>query len=174
MQYVEVASRLLLFTVFALALASKVASRGAWIRFVESVRSMAVVGDALVTPAAVAAVLAEAGVVVLAAIPLRQAGAAAFTLAALLLGCLTVAVVMVIRRGAAVPCRCFGASETPLSVAHVVRNLVLTAAALLGLAASAVSGSFDPVFTVIVAIFGALLGLLLTRWDDLVSLLSTT
>jgi hypothetical protein len=171
MQYVDVASRLLLLTVFAFALAGKVSSRRAWSEFVESIRAMAVLDAPKVPPAAAATAVAEAGVIVLAVIPLRWAGSAAFILAAGLLGCLTVAVAIVVRRGAAVPCRCFGASETPLGVPHVVRNLVLVATALLGLAASLVNGSFDVGLCVVVAVFGAALGLLMARWDDLVSLL---
>ncbi|CAG6392501.1 hypothetical protein NMG29_13930 [Streptomyces cocklensis] len=171
MQYVDVAGRLLLITVFALALAGKVSSRDAWQEFVQSVRSMAVIDRGKAPAAAVATAAAEAAVVVLAVIPLRLAGTAAFLLAAGLLGCLTVAVAKVVRRGAAVPCRCFGASQTPLGVAHVVRNLILVATALLGLAGSLAHGHLDVAFCAVVAVFGAGLGLLMARWDDLVSLL---
>ncbi|MEV0385475.1 MauE/DoxX family redox-associated membrane protein [Nonomuraea sp. NPDC050643] len=171
MQYVDVAGRALLITVFVLALVSKVSSRGAWSAFVRSTRAMAVIPDKLAPPAAAATAAAEAGVIVLAAVPVRWTGSAAFVLATGLLGCLTVAVVLVVGRGAAVPCRCFGATETPMGAPHVIRNLILLATALLGLAGSLVSGSFDPAFTVVVGLFGAVLGLLMARWDDLASLL---
>jgi hypothetical protein len=170
-QYVDIASRLLLLTVFSLALAGKTSSRSAWNEFVESIRAMAVIDRARAPMAAAATAAAEAGVIVLALIPLRRAGSAAFLLAAGLLGCLTVAVTMVVRRGAAVPCRCFGASQTPLGVPHVVRNLILVATALLGLAGSLVNGHFDVALCAVVAVFGTLLGLVMARWDDLVSLL---
>jgi hypothetical protein len=173
MQYVDVASRLLLLTMFTLALASKISSRRAWGEFVESTRAMAVVGEAQVPAAAVATAAAEGAVIVLAAVPLRWAGSAAFIIAAGLLGCLAVAVAMVVRRGKSVTCRCFGASQTPLGVSHVVRNVLLVVIALLGLAASFVNGSFDPILSAIVGVFGAILGLLVARWDDLVSLLAT-
>ncbi|GAA3246412.1 MauE/DoxX family redox-associated membrane protein [Nonomuraea helvata] len=174
MQYVDVASRLLLLTVFALALGSKVSSRSAWNEFVRSIRTMAVIDNAKAPAAAVATAVAEAGVIVLAVIPLRWAGSLSFVLAAGLLGCLTVAVIMVVRRGAAVPCRCFGASTTPLGVEHVVRNGILIAIALLGLGASLVNGSFEPGFGIVAGVFGAVLGVLMSRWDDLVSLLRTS
>lgn len=171
MQYVDIAGRLLLLTVFILALAGKASSRSAWQEFVESIRAMAVIDRAKAPAAAVATAAAEAGVVVLAVIPVRLAGSAAFVLAAGLLGCLTAAVIAVVRRGAPVPCRCFGASQTPLGVAHVVRNLVLVATALLGLAGSLVQGHFDVGLGAVVAVFGAGLGLVMARWDDVVSLL---
>ncbi|MEU7854281.1 MauE/DoxX family redox-associated membrane protein [Nonomuraea sp. NPDC049141] len=172
MQYVDVASRLLLLTMFALALVSKISSRRAWGEFVESTRAMAVVGDSQVVAVAVATAAAEGAVIVLAAVPLRWAGSVAFIIAAGLLGCLTVAVGLVVRRGKSVTCRCFGASQTPLGVPHVVRNVLLVVIALLGLAGSLVNGPFDPFLTAIVGVFGAVLGLLVSRWDDLVSLLA--
>ncbi|MFI7464923.1 MauE/DoxX family redox-associated membrane protein [Nonomuraea sp. NPDC049646] len=171
MQYVDVACRLLLLTVFALALASKVTSRTAWREFVESVRAMRVARGEAARPVAVAAAVAEALVVVLAAIPLSWAGTAAFVLAAGLLACLTVAIVLVVRRGAAVTCRCFGASTTPMGVPHVVRNLVLLAVALLGLAGAAAAQPADLALAAIVGVFGAVAGLLMSRWDDLTALL---
>ncbi|MGW4404820.1 MauE/DoxX family redox-associated membrane protein [Nonomuraea sp. NPDC004702] len=171
MQYVDVACRLLLLTTFALALASKVTSRTAWREFVESVRAMRVARGAAARPVAVAAAVAEALVVVLAAIPLPWAGTAAFVLAAGLLACLTVAVVLVVRRGAAVSCRCFGASTTPMGVQHVVRNLVLLAVALLGLAGASTPQPADLALAAVVGVFGAVAGLLMSRWDDLTALL---
>ncbi|HUR03580.1 MAG TPA: MauE/DoxX family redox-associated membrane protein [Nonomuraea sp.] len=173
MQYVEVASRLLLLTMFTLALASKISSRRAWDEFVESIRAMAVVGDPKAPAAAVATTAGEGAVIVLAAVPLRWAGSAAFVIAAGLLGCLTIAVAMVVRRGNSVTCRCFGATQTPLGVSHVVRNVLLVVIALLGLAGSLVTGSFDPILSAIFGVFGAVLGLLVARWDDLVSVLAT-
>jgi hypothetical protein len=61
-----------------------------------------------------------------------------------------------------------------MGMPHVVRNLILVGTALLGLAASFVGGSFDLLFTAVVALFGAVLGLLMARWDDLYSLLGTS
>ena len=48
---------------------------------------------------------------------------------------------------------------------------ILVATALLGLAASLVQGHFNFGLCAVVAVFGAGLGLLMARWDDLVSLL---
>ncbi|MEO3796727.1 MauE/DoxX family redox-associated membrane protein [Nonomuraea sp. B10E15] len=171
MRYVEVASGLLLVTVFALALAGKVRGRRAWEGFVESLREMAVIGRAVVPMAAVAVTAGEAAVIVLVLVPPRWAGTAGFALAAVLLGCFTLAVGVVARRPAPVPCRCFGPSETPVGVAHVVRNLILVTVSLLGLVGSLANDSADPVISAAAGTLGAVLGLLLARWDDLAALL---
>ncbi|MEV6923326.1 MauE/DoxX family redox-associated membrane protein [Dactylosporangium sp. NPDC051485] len=173
MQYVEVAGRAVLVIVFALALAGKVSSRSAWAAFVASLRRMDVVGEAWMRAAAVATVVAEAAIVVLALVPVRPAGTAAFVLAAGLLGALTVAVARVVRRGAAVACRCFGVSDTPLSMQHVVRNLTLVVVAVLGLAGSLAGGAFQAPMVAVIALAGAVAGLLVTRWDDLAALMRT-
>lgn len=173
MQYVEVAGRLLLATLFVLALAGKVSGRGAWDGFVESIREMAVIGRAAVPAAAVAVTVAETAVIVLVLVPLRWAGTAGFALAAGLLGCFALAIRAVTRRGAAVPCHCFGPSRTPIGVPHLVRNAILVAAALLGLVGSLVNGSFDLALSAVAGVFGAVLGLLMARWDDLVALVRT-
>lgn len=167
MTYVEVASRLLLVTVFGFALAGKVAGRRAWAGFVESVAEMGVAGGAAV---AVAVAVAEGAVAVLLLTPASWAGTAGFTLAAGLLGCFTVAVALVIRRGDVVPCRCFGPSRTPIGTPQLVRDLVLVAVSLIGLAASLLDGPFDPVLGTLAGVLGAVLGLLITRWEDLAAL----
>ncbi|WP_157546376.1 MauE/DoxX family redox-associated membrane protein [Hamadaea tsunoensis] len=170
MQYVDVAARLILVTVFALAFASKVAGRAAWAAFVKSLRDMAVVPERLVPAAAVAAAAAEAAVVLVALVPVRVAGTVAFVLAAGLMAALTLAVTAVVRRGAAVACRCFGATTAPLGTAHIVRNALLLGVSLLGLAGSFVDGSVQWGLAAIVGLFGLVIGFVVTRWDDLAAL----
>lgn len=157
--------------VFALALISKVSSRSAWAAFVVSLQRMDVVASAWTRAAAVATVVAEAAIVMLALVPVRQAGTVAFVLAAGLLGALTAAIARVIRRRTAVPCRCFGASDTPLSMQHVARNLTLAVIAVLGLAGSLAGGGFQAPMVAVIALAGVLIGLLVTRWDDLAALM---
>lgn len=169
-QYVEVAGRAVVAVVFALALAGKVSSRSAWVEFLESLRRMDVIGTAWIRAGAVATVGAEAGIVVLALVPVRAAGTVAFTLAIGLLGALTAAVVRVVRRGAGVACRCFGASDTPLGRQHIARNLTLVVVAVLGLAGSLAGGTFQAPMVAIIALAGVVVGLLVTRWDDLAAL----
>ncbi|NUR28377.1 MAG: hypothetical protein HOV83_21465 [Catenulispora sp.] len=77
----------------------------------------------------------------------------------------------VLRRGAAAPCRCFGASTTPLGPRHVARNVALIVACLAGLAGSLADGALHLPLTLVAAAFGAALGLLVTRLDDVAELL---
>jgi hypothetical protein len=93
-----------------------------------------------------------------------------------LLAVLTAAVVRSLRRGQRSPCRCFGASNTPLGTRHVARNAVLAAFGVLGIAAGTVgdASSLDLGPACVVA-FAALIGVALTaRLDDLISLFLAT
>ncbi|MER6575163.1 MauE/DoxX family redox-associated membrane protein [Nonomuraea sp. NPDC001023] len=166
MSYVEVGCRVLLVTVFALALWGKISGREPWARFVRSVGDMTPWRSNAVL-VAVAVVVGEGAVIVLVATPLRWAAVLGFALAAALLASFAVATALVVRRGAAVPCRCFGGdSRTPMGWTHVVRDLVLMAPAVLGLAASSSSGVADVGMALIAGVSGAAFGLLITRTDD--------
>ncbi|WP_344656916.1 MauE/DoxX family redox-associated membrane protein [Catenulispora subtropica] len=172
MRYVDVAGRLLLCTVFVFSTAGKVWGRTAWDEFVDSLRRMAVVGDDRVDLAARSAVAAEAAIVVLALIPSRIAAVAAYVLATGLLTVFTAAIAAVLRRrGAATSCRCFGASTTPLAPRHVARNITLIAACLAGLLGSQANGPLHLSLALVAGVFGATLGLLVTRLDDVAELL---
>jgi len=174
MQYVEIAARALFAVVFAVAVASKVSSRSNWVDFVASLRTMRVIRRSWTREAAIATVLAETAIIVLALVPVRAAGTSAFVVAAGLLGVLTLAVAVVVRRGTTVTCRCMGASDTPLGMHHVARNSALIAAALLGLAGSLAPGGFQAPMVAAAAFAGLFLGLLVTRWDDLATLVRST
>lgn len=171
MPYVEVASRLLLATVFAIALAGKVSSRAAWTAFEESLRAMAVVPAPRVALAAKGSVATETAIVVLLLVPARAAGMAGFVLAAGLLAVFTYAITTVVRRKQAISCRCFGASTTPLSVRHIVRNSALIAVALLGAVATAGTTAAQLPAAVLAGVVGAVIGMLVAVLDDLVALL---
>jgi Methylamine utilisation protein MauE len=174
MQYAEIAARALFAVVFTVAVAGKVSSRSNWTDYVASLRTMRVVRGSWTREAAIATVLAETAITVLALVPVRAAGTSAFVLAAGLLGVLTVAVAVVVRRGTTVRCRCLGASGTPLGMHHVARNAALVAAALLGLAGSLSTGGFQAPMVAAAAFAGLFIGLLATRWDDLATLVRST
>ncbi|WP_329080242.1 MauE/DoxX family redox-associated membrane protein [Streptosporangium sp. NBC_01469] len=156
----------LLAVVFLVSAASKLRSGQALRAFATSLVSMLAVRGDRALPIAITLTAAEAVVVVLLAVPpTRDAGFAAATA---LLVVLTSGVAVVLARGGAEPCRCFGASSTPLSGRHLIRNLLLTAVALAGLIGP--DDRHPSPWSVAVLLAGGLAGLLVTLLDDLVAL----
>ncbi|HET8660815.1 MAG TPA: MauE/DoxX family redox-associated membrane protein [Micromonosporaceae bacterium] len=98
--------------------------------------------------------------------------AAGFVLAAALLVGFTAVLVSMIRRGLAVPCRCFGASERPPGAAHIVRNAVLFAVAAAGgaLALTGTGPRAGAPAWLLAALLGVAAALVLIYLDDVVAL----
>ncbi|MDG6107217.1 hypothetical protein Daura_31380 [Dactylosporangium aurantiacum] len=146
--------------------ASKLRSGQALRAFAATLAAMRLVPGAAARPVASGVAAAEAvTAVALVAPPSRSAG---FALAAVLLAVLTAGVAVVLARGTAVPCRCFGASTAPLSRRHLVRNVVLVAAALAGLLLPA--GGLPLAGSVVALLAGAVAGLLVTELDQITAL----
>nr|BFE60911.1 methylamine utilization protein MauE [Dactylosporangium thailandense] len=170
MGYVEVAARLLVATVFVVALAGKVGSRRAYTAFADSLRQMRVVPPRLVAPAAAGSVAAEVAVVALLLVPARWAAVAGFVIAAGLLAVFAGAIALSLRTGSRAPCRCFGASTTPLGRGHIVRNAVLVAIALAGLAAAAGGSAIAVPGAIVAGGAGLVVGIVVTAYDDIAAL----
>lgn len=156
----------LLVVVFLASAGSKLRGRQALRAFAASLVPLGLVRTGLALPVAAAVAAAEAAAVVLLAVPLTRT--AGFAVAATLLVVLTAGVALVLARGTAAPCRCFGPSATPLSTRHLVRNLGLTGTAVLGLAAS--SSGPPPAAGLLAVLGGAVVGLLVAVLDDVVAL----
>jgi methylamine utilization protein MauE len=82
------------------------------------------------------------------------------------------AVVRALRRGLQAPCRCFGVSETPLAARHAVRNGVLLAVAVTGLAGVLVgpAGPSSLAGAAVALLAEVVAGALVTVFDELVDL----
>lgn len=162
MQLIEIAIRTALAAVFAIAAASKLRSRAAFDDFVDTLPEL---GPSRLVPVAGAALVALelAAPVLLLAHP--RAG---LVLVMALLGGFTAVMVVTLRAGGSMTCRCFGASEQPIGGGHVVRNALLIAAAAIaaGLGGGATSHPGGAEVGVAMAL-GAIAGVLATRWDDL-------
>ncbi|MFD5143037.1 MauE/DoxX family redox-associated membrane protein [Streptomyces sp. NPDC058401] len=173
MHYLSIGTRFLIGVVFLISFCSK-AKPAAFGEFADSLRDMRLVPARRVRPVAAAVVAAEAATVLLVSVP--AAGGAAFTIAAALLAVFTGAIALTVRRGAATPCRCFGASKAPLGVRHIVRNLALAACAVFGAVTTLMPPGRAAVGgTLVAAAAGTLAGVLVTVLDDLYGLfLSTT
>jgi hypothetical protein len=94
----------------------------------------------------------------------------AFVVSAALLAVFTAAIGLLLRRGEPAPCYCFGVQDAPLGPAHLVRNLVLLAFAVVG--ALSPAGTYDAGAVALAVASGALVAVLAVRLDDLVALFS--
>ncbi|GAA2068512.1 hypothetical protein GCM10009801_16810 [Streptomyces albiaxialis] len=135
MPYAALGLRCLIGLVFLVSSLSKVAGRGRFRAFAAAVEAMGLPRHRVV-PVAGIVVLAEFAVWLL----LVLSPAAGFPLAAALLGVFAAGILVVLRRGTPVPCRCFGASAPLLGRRHVVRNAVLAVGAVAGAVAVSLSG----------------------------------
>jgi hypothetical protein len=165
--YVVLAARALLVAIFVVSLASKVRSRTAYREFAGSVVALGAAPRRWSGPVAQGAVAAEAVTVALLLLP--HTTTIGFATAAGLLAAFTVVIILAMRRANRVPCRCFGASSTPVGAPHVVRNLVLLAAAGTGLLAP--SGQLPSPAGIVVAVTAAAVAaLFVVRIDDVAAL----
>ncbi|MFC6063987.1 MauE/DoxX family redox-associated membrane protein [Streptomyces ochraceiscleroticus] len=135
MLYLLLGIRGLLTMVFLTAFLGKAASRSRFTAFASSLRGMRLLPTALIRPTAVLVVAAELTVAALLSVPWRAAWASGLLLAELLLTAFTTAIVLSLRHGIHVPCRCFGAARTELGPRHVIRNTLLMAVSAGGLVA---------------------------------------
>ena len=173
-EYLQFGCQVLLGGVFVVSAGSKVYSRTAFADFRAATARLTGAGAARARQLAVATVAAEIAIVLAMIVPaLVLLG---FAAGIGLLAVLTAAIVGSLRRGQSAPCRCFGASNSPLGTQHVARNAALAAFGVLGIAASLSGGtsSLDIGLACVVA-FAALIGVALTaRLDDLIGLFRTT
>lgn len=126
-----IALRCLLVLVFAAALAGKLRGEGAAGDFARWVAELRIVPASRAGAAATATLAAEGASAVLLLTPWTVLPG--LVLAGGLLGVFAVAAYSVHRRGIAATCRCFGRSDAPLGLRHVVRDAGLALAALAGL-----------------------------------------
>lgn len=172
MNWLTVAGQGALCVTFAMAAGSKTAKVGAFADFRNSLPRMLPLPRRLVPAVALAVVLAEVTIAVTVLVPGLMV--AAFLLAALMLAVFTVAIVVMIRRGSAEPCHCFGVSSRAPGRLDVLRNLVLFTIALLGLVGSVASpGPAGLPFATVVlcATVGGVLALLVVNIAEIADLL---
>ncbi|QXE38753.1 hypothetical protein KQY30_35650 [Streptomyces sp. GMY02] len=174
MTYVEIGVRCLIGTVFLASSLGKSTGRRAFGEFVGAVRAMPVpLGPLPARPVAVGVLLAEFTVAALLLTPSpAPAVVGALALASGLLTAFTVGIVMSVRRGLATPCRCFGASATPMGTPHAVRNGVLLTASLTGAwtVATVRPAVVEPLGAVAACLMGLALAGLVTAWDTVAEL----
>ncbi len=173
-EYLEFGCRVLLGGVFAVSAGSKLYSRTAFADFTVATARLTGARAARARQLAAAAVAAEIAIVLALIVPALVLWGFAASIG--LLAVLTATIVRALRRGQRAPCRCFGASNSPLGAQHVARNAALAVFGVLGVTAGMSGGasSLDLGLAGVIA-FAALIGVALTvRLDDLIGLFRTT
>ncbi|MFI7038755.1 MauE/DoxX family redox-associated membrane protein [Microbispora rosea] len=127
MAYLFAFCRLLTGIVFLMSAVSKLRGRAAYEEFTAATRALVRLPSRLVAALVVAAEIAVAPL-----LAWRPTTLAGFGVALGLLVAFTAAIVVALRRGRRVPCRCFGASAVPVGAGHLARNAVLIVAAAAG------------------------------------------
>jgi hypothetical protein len=169
MAAVIVCCRFLLIGVFAVSAAGKLHSPAAFRSFARSLRYLRLAPTGWSTPLAAVTAAVEVAVVVLLCLPATVAPG--FAVAAALLVVLTAGIGWSLSRGVSAPCRCFGASRTPIGGAHLGRNGVLLLAALCGGVLVQFGQSRPQPADVVIGVLAAAVGLLGVLFlDDLMSL----
>jgi hypothetical protein len=167
MQYVALAGRVLIVTVFLVSASTKLRSAAAFGAFRRSTRRMAILPERLVRPVAVLVVAGEAAIVLLVATPTLVTGLLGLALAGALLAGLAVAIGITVHRGTSTTCQCFGHSAMPLGTVHIVRNVALVAVAAVAAVTGARGGGLEIGGALLAALAGVLLGALVTVLDDI-------
>jgi hypothetical protein len=160
--------RALLVVVFAIAVIGKLRSPSA---FAEFAGTLVPLSGPRPGPKVLAVGVVIAELVAVATLLVRPAVGYAITAGVLV--ALSVGVWKVLRRALTVHCMCFGSGESVLTTGHLARNLLLAGFALTGFAAHVLNaGHGNPGVALSASAGGAVAGWCLTRWDDIVALLS--
>jgi hypothetical protein len=172
MQYLLLALRCLIGATFLVALASKISSRDNYRRFVDSLEAMQVVPLSWAKPTAPVVVVLEIGVCALIVDPQQGSGIVGFLLAAGLLSAFAGGMLVSMRQGVQVACRCFGPSNAPIGRRHLARNVLLIASAVVGIlvAAEGNSDQIHPGGAVAAAGVGLLLAAIVATIDEIAAL----
>jgi hypothetical protein len=163
MEYLRVGCASLIGLVFLASAVSKLRYYG---EFRRSLPVLAPIRPGLLQPLAVVVVASEAAVPILLVIP--PAMSWGFGLSCGLLCSFSAAIASALKRGRHTPCRCFGASSTPLGAGHLVRNTILLITAVAGGLAPKV---YSPPAGMAVAVAaGFFAAILIVALDDIVYL----
>ncbi|WP_165845578.1 MauE/DoxX family redox-associated membrane protein [Streptacidiphilus pinicola] len=128
MFYLVLACRCILVSVFVLSAAGKTRRPG---QFVSAVGTFRLLPAALVRPAAYVFLAAEIVAAGLLCVPATLS--IGFLLSAALLLAFTGAIAQAVVRGLNIPCPCFGVSVAPVGLRHIVRDVFLVFAAVVGI-----------------------------------------
>lgn len=172
MDYLAVGLRSLVAAVFLFSSVSKLAGRAAFREFADSVGDLVPVPAFFRRPVAGFVVAAELAVVLLLVLPwgTPTVPVAGFAVAIGLLLAFTVGIVFAVLRGVRASCRCFGPSQTPLGLRHVIRNVIVMTATLVGAVAAPTAFTSHPAGLLIAVLGGVVVAVLVAVSDDIYAL----
>jgi hypothetical protein len=134
--FLSLVSELTLVGVFAMAALSKLHTPRS---FAAGVRAFRLLPNTLVPVVSGGVISMEFAVVGLTLIGLIQSrlfAVAGLAMAGLLLVAFSLTIAILMRSGTYVPCRCVGASDRPLGLEHLIRNVILMILVVAGIAGS--------------------------------------
>jgi hypothetical protein len=170
--YATFSCRTLLAVVFCVAAITKMRRKSDLVQFRATIAAFGI-GFRWTSTAAGAVIAGELTAASLILIDATALGGLA--LAAGLLAIFTVMIRLTARRGVAMSCRCFGASDQPLGVRHVVRNTILLSITAVGVAGTLITPSgadrLDVAALILSGFVGVVLAALVVAYDDLVALM---
>lgn len=164
MGYVELGIRGMVFAVFAVSLATKLAGRTAFSEFVAAADAMTGVDRRLAILGGAVAVVSESGILL--ALAIGDGASVGFGAAIGVLVAFSLVLGAALARGRQVRCRCFGADGSMIGARHLVRNALLVAICSVGLLSKAAAPR-QTAGAALALTAGVIAGLILTRWDDL-------
>lgn len=170
MAYFVIFVQIVIGATFARAALSKLAGHQPWSEFVSSVSGLRVVPLAAVPVVAASIAAVELLTPVLIAVPITTS--AGLVVAGAVLAGFAVVIGVAVHHGALEPCRCFGASKTPLGFGHAWRNVGLSVLAIsAALAAGSTSGPVEAAGIAITSLLALAVLVVLALLDDLRDLL---
>ncbi|MER6308680.1 MauE/DoxX family redox-associated membrane protein [Streptomyces sp. NPDC001657] len=166
MELAAMSCRVLLVVVFTVAVVSKLRGAESFEAFVRSVQGLTVLSPRRGRATARLVAGAEAAGIVLLLLP-GPVVVAGFALVGCTLAAFTLAIGASLRRGARVPCRCFGASTSSAGLLHLVRNGFLIAVAVTGAAGTSYGLPQEPGGLAVAVGTGLVVGVVTTVLDDI-------
>jgi uncharacterized membrane protein YphA (DoxX/SURF4 family) len=164
MTYASLACRLICCLVFVVSSYGKLHNKPAFEEFVSWVGSLWTLSARFRRPLAIAVAASEILAVLLIAIP--RTSAVGLVLAAALFFGFSIGIFVIIRSKRTIGCNCFGASAAQVGIQHLVRNLLLCAIAVAGIASIGPRAT-DPAGVVLVIGIAVVIATLLVSLDEI-------
>ncbi|MEU6794120.1 MauE/DoxX family redox-associated membrane protein [Nonomuraea wenchangensis] len=160
--------RIMLSAVFVISAVGKIRTAEAWHGFRSSVDALDMIPPRLARAAALAVVALEVVVAMSLAVPALSTAGLAGSAALLML--FSAVIVQAMRAGRGVECRCFGRSDRPMGVPHLLRNAFLLLITACGAAVSSARAPYSAELLVVGAPVGVAGAVLVASFVELCSL----